>query len=267
MGVVEILLLVIAGCVAGYLAGFFGVGGGIILVPVLLIYFQSIGVTSLVATHLAFGTSLLVVLFTSLGSSYRYFKNGLVVGRAVAIMGLASVAGAYAGSGIAAGLEGPTLQKIFACVVMIAAVRLLNDPRKGGTDAEPDLTAWRLIVTGAVVGVISSVAGVGGGIFSIPIMFTFLHFPLKKALGTSSATIVITAAAAAAGYMLRGWGNPLLPPWTLGYVDFLHALPLVAGAVPFSMIGATSAKKTKPDALRKIYAVFLIVIAVKMFFF
>lgn len=93
MGVIDGLLLIIAGCVAGYLAGFFGVGGGIILVPVLIIYFQSIGVTSLVATHLAFGTSLLVVVFTSLGSSYRYFKNGHVVARAVALIGLASIAG------------------------------------------------------------------------------------------------------------------------------------------------------------------------------
>ncbi len=267
MGVPEGLLLIIAGCVAGYFAGFFGVGGGIILVPVLIYYFQAIGVSSLVATHLAFGTSLLVVVFTSLGSSYRYFRNGHVVGRAVVFLGVASVAGAYVGSGIAAGLQGATLQKIFACVVVIAAVRLLNNPRKGAKYAEPDLTPWRLILTGVVVGVISSVAGVGGGLFSIPIMYTFLHFPLKKALGTSSATIVVTAAAAAAGYMLRGWGNPLLPGWTLGYVDVLHALPLVAGAVPFSMLGATSANSTPPEALRKIYAVFLFVIAIKLLFF
>ena len=267
MSVADALILIVAGCVAGYSAGFFGVGGGIILVPVLIVFFHASGVSSLVATHLAFGTSLLVVVFTSLASSYRYMKNGLVVERAVAFMGVASIAGAYLGSGIAAGLQGATLQKIFACVVVIAAVRLLSDPGRKGKGAEPILAPGHLIATGAVVGVISSVAGVGGGLFSIPIMYTYLHFPLKKALGTSSATIVITAAAAAVSYLIRGWGNPLLPPWTFGYVDLLHALPLVAGAVPMSLLGATSASNTRPELLTRIYALFLMVIAVRMFFF
>lgn len=267
MGISEALLLVVAGCVAGYLAGFFGVGGGIILVPVLIYTFQVNGVSSLVATHCAFGTSLLVVVWTSLGSSYRHYKNGHVILRAVMFLGIASVGGAYVGSGIAAGLQAATLQKIFACVVVIAALRLLNPPRKAGKDAVPDYTPWRLILAGVVVGMISSLAGVGGGLFSIPIMYTFLHFPLKKALGTSSATIVITAAAAAGGYVLRGWGNPLLPGGTLGFVDIAYALPLIAGAVPFSMLGASSANSAPPEASRKIYAVFLFVVAVKLLFF
>jgi uncharacterized membrane protein YfcA len=118
-----------------------------------------------------------------------------------------------------------------------------------------------------VVGVVSSLAGVGGGVFSIPIMYSLLHFPLKRALGTSSATIVITAFAAAIGYVVRGWGNPILPPWTAGYVNVLHALPIIAATIPMAMTGATVASKTKAATLRKVFAGFLLLVALKMLFF
>ncbi|MEW6510471.1 MAG: sulfite exporter TauE/SafE family protein [Bacteroidota bacterium] len=267
MDFLSVLLLFGAGCLAGFLAGFFGVGGGIILVPILIAYFQAHGVSSLIGTHLAFGTSLLVVIFASLASSYRYWHDGHVLWKPVVLMGVASVAGALVGSGVAAGLEGSSLRKIFAGVVLLASLRLLNEPRRSTKEAAPNLGAAGLIVTGLIVGVISSLAGVGGGLFSIPIMYTVLHFPLKKALGTSSATIVITATAAAAGYIMRGWGNILLPPGTLGFVDYIHAIPVIVGTIPFSTLGATMANRTKPESLKKIYAVFLLVIAVRMFFF
>ena len=124
-----------------------------------------------------------------------------------------------------------------------------------------------LSLTGLVVGVVSSLAGVGGGIFSIPIMYSLLRFPLKKALGTSSATIVITALAAVTGYVVRGWGSPLLPPYTLGYVAYLAAIPLAVTSIPLARVGASIAHKTKADSLRKFFAAFLFVIAAKMFFF
>lgn len=267
MDPLHIILLLIAGGVTGFLAGFFGVGGGILLVPVLLVYFQSIGISPLVATHLTFGTSLVVVVCASITSAYQYSKNGHVVWRGVALMGVASVAGAAIGANIAAELPGKTLQQIFAGVVTVAAARLLMKNGKNTGDLEPDTAAPGLLITGLVVGLVSSLAGVGGGVFSIPIMFFFLSFPLKKALGTSSATIVITGLAAATGYVLKGWGNPLLPEYTIGYVDYLHALPIILGTLPAARFGATVAHKTRVDVLQQVYGVFLLVIAVKMFFF
>lgn len=267
MDLQTILLLAAGGVLTGLLAGFFGVGGGIILVPILLAFFKASGVSSLVATHLAFGTSLLVVLFTSLSSSYEYQKNGHVIWRAVLTIGIASVAGAWLGSWVAGGLRGEWLQKIFAVVVGVAAVRLLTEQRKPAGNPAPRLGPAGLIPTGLVVGVVSSLAGVGGGVFSIPIMYGILHFPLKKALGTSSATIVITALAAVTGYVVRGWGNPLLPPGSLGYVAYLHAIPLVLTSIPMARVGAGIAHRTRTDVLRKVFAAFLVVIAGRMFFF
>lgn len=267
MDPLHIILLLVAGGVTGFLAGFFGVGGGILLVPILLVYFQSIGISSLVATHLTFGTSLVVVVFASMMSAYQYSKNGHVVWRGVVLMGVASIVGATIGANVAAELPGKTLQQIFAGVVSVAAVRLLMKNGKNPGNLEPNIAAPGLLITGFIVGLVSSLAGVGGGVFSIPIMFFFLSFPLKKALGTSSATIVITGLAAATGYVVKGWGNPLLPEYTIGYVDYLHALPIILGTLPAARFGATVAHKTRVDVLQKVYGVFLLVIAVRMFFF
>ena len=132
----------------------------------------------------------------------------------------------------------------------------------------PPLHIPPLVGTGLLVGIVSSLAGVGGGLLSIPIMHSILKFPLKKALGTSSATIVITALAAGTGYAIKGWGNSLLPAaGTLGYVDWLHALPLIAGSIPLAAVGAQVANKTKVTLLKRIFAVFLLVIAFRMLFF
>ena len=98
-------------------------------------------------------------------------------------------------------------------------------------------------------------------------MYNMLKFPLKKALGTSSATIVITALASVIGYIIKGWNNPILPDYTLGYVDYVHSIPIILGTLPGATLGATVAHKTHADKLRKYFGMFLIVIAAKMFFF
>src|SRR5437867_5777943 len=122
----SLILLLLAGGVAGFLAGFFGVGGGIILVPMLLIFFKSIDISSLVSTHLAFGTSLLIVIFASLTSAYQYARNGHVVWRAVVFIGSASVLGAIISSSIACSLPRQALPRIIATVVTIVALRLFS---------------------------------------------------------------------------------------------------------------------------------------------
>lgn len=272
MDAFSIAFLLVAGGITGFLAGLFGVGGGIILVPLLLYYFQIIGVSSLVATHLTFGTSLLVIVFASSTSAYQYSANGHVVWKAVLVMGLASVAGAVFGSSVAAALRGGTLQQIFATVVAVAAIRLLTEVGKPKSDPVPNTGPPGLILTGVTVGLVSSLAGVGGGVFSIPIMYYFLRFPLKKALGTSSATIVITALAAVVGYVIQGWDEvaryaPQMTGYTLGFVDYLHAIPIIVGTLPAARYGAVVSHRTQVDTLRKVYGVFLLVISMKMFFF
>ncbi len=272
MTLLTLILLLLAGCVAGFLAGLFGVGGGIILVPILVFYFHHIGVSSLVATHLAFGTSLLIVIFASVPSAYEHNKNGNVIWKAVFILGAASIVGSFTGASVAAELHGKALQQIFAAVVVTAAVRLLVEHRRGKAPQEPNLSPFGLGAIGVIVGLVSSLAGVGGGVFAIPMMYYFMKFPLKKAVGTSSATIVITAAASTLGYVVKGWAPidvyaPEYADFTLGFVDYVHSIPIILGTVPMAKYGAAVAHKTHADRLRQLYAVFLLAIAMKMFFF
>jgi uncharacterized protein len=264
---VQILTLVLAGAVAGFLAGFFGIGGGIILVPLLLQYFDVHGVAPQVATQLALGTSLLVIVFASLSSAPHYLKHGLVVPRAVVIMSACSIAGAFVGSGIAVALPGKVLQMMFGIVVAGASVKLFFGSKDDTRKTQPDLRARWLIATGFSTGVASAMVGVGGGIFWIPVMHALLKFPLKKAIGTSSAAIVLTALAGCAGYALRGLGNPLLGGGTLGYVDYVHALPLIIGTVPMGRLGAGAARSTSSPRLRVIFAGLLLLVAVRMWVF
>jgi uncharacterized membrane protein YfcA len=267
MDLVQIALLLLAGAVTGFLAGFFGVGGGVILVPVLIAYLQATGVSSLIATHVAFGTSLFIIIFASGSSAWQYSQNRHILWRAVVFMGVGSVLGALGGVLVAGELPGKTLQRIFAVVVVAAAMRLLSEPRRPKGELEPKLAVPGLRGVGFAAGVLSALAGVGGGIVAIPAMYSLLHFPMKKALGTSSATIVITAVASVIGYVLRGWGNPLLPPGTAGYVDMVGAIPVIVGTLPAAALGATVALNTAPAVLRRIFATLLIIIALKMFFF
>ena len=267
MDLLHLFLLLLAGAATGFLAGFFGIGGGILLVPVLLAYFQATGVSSLVATHLTFGTSLFITIFTALSSATEYARHGHVHWKGVLWLGPASVAGAWVGSGIAGGLEGRLLQQIFAVVVIIAALRMFSERRAQQRDPAMRDGAPALLATGGVVGIVAPLAGVGGGVVSIPMMYSLLHFPLKKALGTSSATIVITALAASAGYVVRGWGNTLLPDNTLGYVAYLQALPLVITSLPMARVGARTAHHSHVNRLRRFFAVLLLVVAAKLLFF
>lgn len=267
MEILPLVLLLLAGAVAGFLAGFFGVGGGFVLVPILLFFYQSIGTTSLVSTHLAFGTSLLIIIFASGSSAIQYARNNQVVWKAVLWLGAGSVAGGLGGAFIAGALEGRVLRQIFAALLLVVAIQLLSSTKKHKSEQVPTIFPPALLLAGGVVGLVSALAGVGGGVVSIPIMHLIFRFPFKKALGTSSATIVITALAAGTGYAIRGLGNTLLPPNTLGYLDYMHAIPIILGSVPLAMIGARAAQKTQTKRLATIFAVLLIVLALRMFFF
>jgi uncharacterized membrane protein YfcA len=265
LDILTFILLLLVGCAAGFLAGFFGIGGGILTVPVLLFYYQQAHVTSLVSTHLAFGTNLLTVIFAAAVSAYQHNRDQHVIWRGVLLWGAAGAVGSLAGAFLAATMQGHTLRQIFAAVVAFAAIRLLSQPRKPKGNLPPELGPQKLIPAGALVGFAASLAGVGGGVLAVPIMYSVLHFPLKKALGTSSAIVALSVFAGAIGYAFEGWNMQGLPPHTLGYVDYLTAIPLIIGSLPLAIVGANLSENTKANTLRKIFALLLIVVAAKMF--
>jgi len=265
MSPIDFLLFVIIGCGIGFLAGLFGVGGGFIMVPILVLSYEYVGVSPSVLTHMAIGTSLLVVVFSGVTSAYQHRKQGNVDWRAVFIIGFSSALTAFATTKLAAVLSGRHLRIAFAITVMMAAIRMLTESK---AKAEKKLELLErpktlgLMGVGLTAGIVSALAGVGGGVFTIPIMYQILNMPLKLAIGTSSAAIVITALFSVTGYIVNGIGRPDLPAWSIGFVDLQRGAALAIGTLLLARAGAYVSFKTHPFRLRKLFALFVILISI-----
>lgn len=264
MTLIEFLLFVLVGCGVGFLAGLFGVGGGFVMVPVLIFSYEHSGVSPSVLTHIAIGTSLFVVLFSSLSSSYQQNKQKNIDWRAVFVIGFSSVLTAFATARLAAELSGRHLQIAFALIVITAAIRMLTESeataeKKLELSSKPSTLG--LVLIGLTAGIVSALAGIGGGVFTIPMMYYFLKMPLKLAIGTSSAAIFITALFSVIGFVVNGMGRPGLPVGSLGFVDLQRGIALSIGTFLLARAGAYVSFRTHPYRLKKLFALFVIIIA------
>ena len=267
MTLVVFLLFVVIGCVVGFFAGLFGIGGGILIVPVLVFSYKYSGVSPSVLTHIALGTSLLVIIFASLASAYQQNRQNNIEWSAVIALGLSSAITAFAATRLAAGLSGWHLRVAFALVVMVSGIRMLTETEE---QAQKKLQLFskpspvRLVGVGLVTGVVAALAGVGGGVITIPMMYYFLNMPLKLAIGTSSATIVITAIFSVVGYIYNGIGHADLPGWSFGFVDLQRGGALALGTLLMGRVGAYVSFRTHPYRLKRFFALFVIAISILM---
>jgi len=259
----------VIGCGIGFLAGLFGVGGGFVMVPILIFSYEQSGISSSVLTHVAIGTSLFVVVFASIMSAYQHRKQGSIHWRSVFVIGCSSALTAFATTRLAAALSGKHLRIAFAMIVMTAAIRMLTESKIQAQKKLELLSSpntFGLVGVGFTAGIVSALAGIGGGVYSIPIMYYFLKMPLKLAIGTSSAAIVITALFSMAGYILNGIGRSGLPGWCVGFVDLQHGVALAIGSIFLARVGAYVSFKTHPFRLRKLFAIFVILISIYILF-
>jgi len=265
MTLIVFLLFVVVGCVVGFLAGLFGIGGGVIIVPILVFSYEYSGVSPSVLTHIAFGTSLFVVIFASVSSSYQQSRQRNIDWHAVFMIGFSSALTAFATTMLAVELSGRFLRVVFALVVIMAAMRMLTE-REAYAQKKLDSTSKpspiRLVGVGLTIGVMSALAGIGGGVIIVPMMYYFLNMPLKLAMGTSSATVLITALFSVAGYILNGLNHVDLPKWSLGFVDLQRGVALALGSLLMARIGAYVSFRTHPYRLRKLFAFFIILISI-----
>lgn len=257
-------LLTLTGSLAGFAAGLLGIGGGVVLVPFLSgLVLPHLNTPPQIAEHLARGTAVLVTLFASLSSTHRHHRRARVIWRAVPYLALGSVLSAWAGAALAAHLPGLVLRRIFAVVMLLAAARMFFELGALSQETEA-FNRLHLFLLGVVTGLVASVCGIGGGVVAVPGMVLLLHFRVSKVPGTSSATIVFTATSAVLGYVYQGWGHPLLPTGTLGYVHWVLAFPLILSSMVFSQVGAVVSFRINPMPLRRIFGCVLGLAAVKM---
>lgn len=259
----EFLLYLLLGAAAGVLAGLFGVGGGIIIVPVLVFSFTAQGVDPSILTHLAVGTSLATIVFTSINSVLEHQRKGAVLWPVFAWMTLGILLGAGVGSLTAAAIQGPLLQKIIGVFAIVIAIQMGLDLKPKASRAVPGQLG--LTAAGGVIGWASAIFGIGGGSLTVPFL-TWRSVPMQQAVATSAACGLPIAIASALSFMLIGWDKPGLPQWSLGFVY----LPAMAGiaitSMFFARFGARLAHKLSPRLLKRLFALLLLCVGVSFLF-
>ena len=267
MGLFDFLLFVVVGCGVGFLAGFFGIGGGLLIVPLLVFSYGYSGISPSIQTHLAMGTSLFIIIFTSLMGAFQHHKQRNIYWPAVFAIGLSSALTAVGTAGLAVGLTGRHLRVVFALVVIATGILMLTESEAESQKRLKLLSkpsTLGLIGTGLASGVVSALAGVGGGVITVPMMYYFLKIPLKLTIGTSSATVVITAFFSVVGYILSGMDHTDLPEWSFGFVDLQRGVAIIIGTLLLARIGAYVSFRTPPYRLRIMFALFIISLSIYM---
>jgi len=254
-GSMEFALYLLLGGFAGVLAGLFGVGGGLIIVPVLVFSFTAQGFDPLILTHLAVGTSLATIVFTSLNSILTHHRKGAVRWAVVRWMTLGILIGAALGSVTAAAIHGPLLQKIIGVFAIAMAVQMgfsLQPKASAGVPGKPVLTG-----AGILIGWASAIFGIGGGSLTVPFL-SWRSVPMQQAVATSAACGLPIAIAGALSFAVVGWQDPHLPPWSVGFVYLPALLGVAITSMFFARIGALLAHRLSPRLLRRLFALLLL---------
>ena len=255
--------LVAAGAITGLLAGVFGVGGGAVIVPILYEVFRVIGVPEDVRMPLCVGTSLAVIIPTSIRSFNAHRAKGMVDMSILKIWAVPVVLGVIVGSYIARFAPADLFKIIFVIVAIFSALRLLfaSDRWQLGKDMP-----GRVLMTiyGGVIGVLSALMGIGGGQLS-SLFMTFYGRPIHQAVATSSGLGVLISIPAVVGFIYAGWGEAGLPPFSTGFVNwiaFAVIFPITMLVAPY---GVQLAHRLNKRQLEMGFAVFLLFVSGRFF--
>jgi hypothetical protein len=255
--------LIITGITAGTASGLFGVGGGFLMTPVQYWLSLTGGMDSTLATRLAFGTSLAVMIPTMISGAAAHHSRRAVNWKAAIPMGCAAIFGGLAGGTLAAHLPGIVLRMFFAILIIVMAVRMVWHIRSCSV-CEPRGSIGIYILIGFLIGIVSGIAGIGGGILLVPVLVILLGYPMHTAVGTSSACLIFSSAGAVTAYVINGWGVAGLPLYSIGYVDLLTFAILAATTIPLARFGVRCAHGCSGRNLQIVFAGLLILIGLLM---
>ena len=257
----EILLYFLLGSFSGVLAGLFGIGGGIIIIPTFFYIFAYLGFPEEILSHMVLGSSLGVIVFSSISSTYSHNSKGAVNWDLIKVVAPSIIIGSALG-GITAGfLESTTLQGLVALFLVVASVQLIFEFPPPPQNPQTNLVGP--FIAGGGIGWLSGVFGIGGGIFSVPY---FYHRGLKmmSAIGTSAACGIPIALAGSISYMIIGSDNINIPENSVGYV-YLPATIIVGLMSSFTAkYGVNIAHRMKQKKLRIAFAFLVIIMALNL---
>lgn len=249
------------GLFAGLLAGLFGVGGGLIMVPILALVLGLKGFPPELLMQVSIGTSLAVIAFTSVSSTLSHHRRGGVIWPVFARYAPGLALGALLGAWTAHLLSGDTLARLVGIGAILVALKMAFDresqrPRRAAGSVE-------LATAGGIIGWLSSLVGIGGGSLSVPYL-NWVGLDMRQSVGTAAAGGIPIAWAGAVGFIVAGWGLPGLPAGQLGYVSLPGFFSLVVASVLIAPLGARLAHRLPQQLLKRAFALLLMVIGITM---
>lgn len=251
----------VGGAITGVMAGLLGVGGGIVIVPLLNVLFIWQGFPEDQIQHLSLGTSMAAIIFTSISSFMAHNKRGSVRWNIWREVTPGILIGTFCGTWVAAGLSTGFLRGFFACFLVLVGTQMLLNMKPKASRELPGRAGMAGV--GGIIGVVSSFVGIGGGSLSVPFM-SWCNVPIHAAVGTSAAIGLPIAVAGAFGYILNGWGVSGLPSGSVGFVYLPALAGLVVASVLTAPLGVRLGHSLPVDRLKRIFGIFIYIMAARM---
>jgi uncharacterized membrane protein YfcA len=249
------------GVFAGTLSGLFGIGGGLVIVPTLLYCFKLLKFPEAYTMHMAIGTSLSIILVTVSNSMYGHHLNKNIDWEIVKKIFISIIVGAVSGSFVSKYLSTSILETVFSIYVVLVSLKMFADLKVERPLKKTSSLLYSFV--GLIIGFKSTILGIGGGTISIPFL-TWRGHKMTTAVGVSASLGIPIALAGSLTYMFNGLGISELPEYSFGFVY----LPAVAGVVLtssfFARIGARLSSKLPQQKMKKGFAIFLMIVAIKM---
>lgn len=255
----EIMLYLAVGAISGTLAGLFGVGGGLVIVPALVYSLSAQKISPDILTHIAVGTSLATIVFTSINSSLAHYKHRAILWHLVRYITIGVIGGSVLGAITAAKIQGPALQKIIGIFALMMALQLLLNFKPKASRPLP--SKKELAFAGAFIGWASAIFGVAGGSLTVPFL-VWRSVSIQKAVATSAACGLPIALVGAISFAATGWQAEGLPAWSTGFIYWPALLGMASTSIFFARIGARLAHTLDPALLKRLFALMLIIVGI-----
>ena len=256
-----ILIYLGVGAIAGVLAGLLGVGGGLVIVPMLVYCFTRQGLPGEHIMHIALGTSMASIIFTSISSFMAHHKRGAVNWMVVKRISAGILIGTFAGTWLASGLSTEFLKGFFVIFLYYVATQMVLGRQPPASRDLPGSAG--MFTAGGTIGVVSSLVGIGGGSLSVPFMI-WCNVPVHNAIGTSAAIGFPIAVAGCVGFFVNGFKAASLPPFSVGFIYLPALVGIVLASVVTAPLGVKLAHSLPVPRIKRIFALLLFLVATKM---
>ena len=257
-------IMTLSAVVVGFFAGFFGIGGGLIMVPVLFYIFSFVGIDQAFVMHMAIGTSFLIIIPNSIISTITHMKFKAVDFSLVKTFGFFVMIGVIFGTIFAISLKTSSLVLFFSIMTMVFAIYFLIEKEKIHTSPKKISLIYRIIL-GFLSGFLSAPMGIGGGVYNTPI-FKICGYPINIAIGTSAAIGFIISLIGTIGFATSGSYLDINIPLSLGFLNIPAFLIFVPITTFMARIGAESVHKFNKKLIGKIFGIYLFILSCRLFY-